>query len=299
MSITTVTRAVGWINHLWLSVLADPDCRGTVGVRYMSHGWDSDPYWLFWFAERPGVYRLELNAAAPREGYDWVATFVVKYFPAKTETAFHGLSALEKLLRESEVFDTHPVGGGGGCPCHATDHEHAEDRFKDLEDGCGVPLASNFEAIPPDFFFAGHLSIAHSASAGAVITAKSQTTWRVEMTEDYNVSGGNGTVVTLVKKGSVDRDYPGLDITDFLYRRFITAWASGHDVPLATEEKWEGDGLLFRTDGLTLAAEPCGQIRRVILQTTIAFKPGVRLVPPADEDMEGTNRSPGMLRKEA
>jgi hypothetical protein len=288
MSLNAVTQAVGLINHLWLAILGDEHHRAFVGVRYIGHGWDDDPYWLLWFQERPGVYRLELKEAVSEGEYDWLADFLVKYFPAKTESAFHGLSSLEKLLRDSDVFDTRPNDGcSGGCPCQAIGHDHSGRQFEDLTEGCGVPQKEIAEDIPPDFFFAGHLSIAHRAGAGTVITAKSQTYWRVEMSADYRVLGEDGAVITLLKKDSVDRNYPGLDITSFLYRRFTAGWSCFYDASAQTECRWSADGFVFRSDGLTLNCETCNQIRRVILQTTIVTKPGVRLIPPVDSDKEG------------
>ncbi len=249
--------------------------------------WDDDPYWLLWLHERPGVYRLELKGAAPLECYDWGAVFLIKYYPAKTEQAFQGLSALERLIRESDIFDTRPADRTGGCPCHGHAHDDNSERFKDLVDGCGVPHMRHREDIPQDFFFAGHLSLAHQMDVGTIITAKSQTSWRVEMSEDCAVPGDRGPSSTLLRKGSVDRDFPGQDITEFLYRRFTKAWKRFYDAPIERESRWVGDGVLFRSDGRTLTAKASGDIRRIILQTTLTFRPGLSLVPPADEDTEG------------
>lgn len=107
------------------------------------------------------------------------------------------------------------------------------------------------------------------------------------MSEDYRVLGEDGTFITLLEKGSVDRNFPGLDLTSFLYRRFIAGWSRSCDASSQTECRWEGDGFFFRSDGLTLDCKTCSQIRRVILQTTIVTKPGVRLMPPVDDDKEG------------
>jgi len=275
------------MNHVWLAVLAGDTLRQSVGIRYVSHLWDDYPYWHLWFRDRGGVYRLELKEATRHEDYDWVAAFLIKYYPAATEAAFQGLSALERLLRGSDVFDSSPGDGRGGCACHGHSNDDEGTRFQDLVDGCGVPDVRYGHEIPADFFFAGHLSVAHRVDVGTVITAKSQTFWRVEMTEDYVVRGSDQNSVTVLRKGSVDRNYPGQDITEFVYRRFTEMWRAVHQGPIARDEGWMGDGVLFKTDGLTLSTEIFPSIRRIIRRTTITFQPGVCLVPPRDEDTVG------------
>ncbi len=249
--------------------------------------WDDDPYWLLWFQGRPGVYSLELKGAAPLDSYDWGAVFIIKYYPAKTEQDFQGLSTLERLLRESEIFDTFPADGTAGCPCHGHSPKEAAERFKDLVDGCGVPHMQDRADIPQDCFFAGHLSLAHQGNAGTIITAKSQTYWRVRMSEDYSIPGCGGFADILLKKGSIDRDYPGQDITEFLYRRFAKVWKQFYDAPVERESRWVGDGVIFSSDGRTLTGKISRDVRRIVLQTILTFRPGLNLIPPLDDDTQG------------
>lgn len=287
MGINTVPQVIGLFNHVWVAILDRDDLRESVGIRYASQMWDVMPYWLFWFNDAPGVYRIELQDASALEHYDWGAVFIVKYYPDVTETAFQGLSTLERLLRESDVFDTQPADSAGGCPCHGHSGELHEGRFSDMVNGCGVPHIQYRESIPPDFFFAGHLFIAHSGNAGAVITAKSQTSWRVKMIEDYVCSGDNGSSAFILKKGTVDRNYPGQQITEFVFRRLTVGWKRFFDAPIETESRWEGDGFIFSSDGRTLTAESSSTIRRIILRTTLIFNHGIHLTPIEDDDTDG------------
>jgi len=280
---------------VWLAILARDDLRESVGVRYVSHMWDVDPYWYYWFRDCPGVYRLELKNVVPLPDYDWAANFLVKYYPSTNERAFQGLSILEKLLRTSDVFDTRPSEGNESCPCHGSSHHHGE-RFADLADGCGVPAIQYHESIPPDFFFAGHLALAYLADRGSLVTTKSQSTWRVEMTQDQTIRDENGNLVAHIKQDSVDRDFPGQEITDFLHWRFTNGWKRFHNALEERNSRWEQDGIIFKSDGRNLFSSGSDQIRKIVLRSELIFHEGVQLVHPVDKDInvdQGTPRKEG------
>lgn len=283
------------MNHVWLAILARDDYRESVGVRYVSHMWDVDPYWYFWFRDCAGVYRLELKNVAPHSGYDWTANFLVKYYPSISEKAFQGLSILEKLLRTSDVFDTRPAEGNESCPCHGGSHHHGE-RFGDLADGCGVPDMRYHESIPPDFFFAGHLALAYLADRGSLVTTKSQSTWRVEMTQDHTIHDEEGNLIAHLQKDSVDRNFPGQEISEFLHRRIANGWKCFHNSSSERESRWEQDGVIFKSDGRNLITQASDQIRKIVLRSELIFHEGVQLVHPADKDInvdQGTSRKEG------
>jgi hypothetical protein len=279
------------MNHVWLAILARDDCRESVGVRYVSHMWDVDPYWYFWFRDCPGVYRLELKNAVPLPEYDWTANFLVKYYPSITEKAFQGLSILEKLVRTSDVFDTRPSEGNESCPCHGSSHHHGE-QFGDLADGCGVPDIRYHESIPPDFFFAGHLILAHLADRGSLVTTKSQSTWRVEMTQDHTIRDEDGNLLAHLKQDSIDRDFPGREITEFLHGRFTDGWKRFHNALEEKNSRWEQDGIVFKSDGRNLFPEASGQIRKIVLRSELVFHQGVQLVHPIDADINRIQETP-------
>lgn len=292
MSVSIATQAMGYINHVWLTILSGGHGTRDVGLKYVSQGWDDNPFWHLWFHESPGVYRLEMRQSYSETSFDWIADFLVKYFPLQIEPVFDGLSFVEKLFRNSEAFDAFPSAGHGGCPCSGMIHDHVGSRFEELmSGGCGVPYKSMMGGIPPDFFFAGHLSIAYKSDAGVIITAKSQTHWTVEIVKDAPVIGNDGSMQTLLKAGSVDRNYPGLYITSFLYERVITAWQIHLQTDRRTEDRWEGDGVVFRSDGSWLESVASPQIKKVILQTALSFGSNVELVPPMDTDKDGMFRA--------
>lgn len=292
MPLSLETQAVGCINHIWLTILSVEDGAHAVGLKYISHGWDENPYWLLWFHQRQGVYRLEIRQSYVEYGYDWVADFVLKYYPSQTEPAFEGLSFVERLFRDSEAFDGSPSTTTAGCPCSGVFHDHSVTRFEDLKShGCGVPRKTVISDIPADFFFAGHFSIAYKSNIGALIIAKSQNYWRVNMVRDVQITGEEGSVIAELHKDSVDRNFPGLEITSFLYGRMISAFQFHFRTVNLVEDRWEGDGILFESDGFSLQPKPSREIRKVLLQAALTTAPGYQLVPPFDNDKDGMSMS--------
>ena len=277
---------MGLLNHFWLALLSDDRLREGAGLRYVSHMWDTQPYWYLWLAGCRGVYRLELSGAQEVSGYDWVAEFLVKYYPAIDEDFFQGLSFLEKACRQSDIFKTRPA-SGGGCPCHGGPAITHGEPFADLRDGTGAPSAQHAGVIPPEFFYAGHLLLAHRAEAGSLLRLKSQSSWRVTMTRDYDISDAEGSSLAILRKGQKDRDYPGLAIMEPLYRHLVMGWRSFHQYPLCREQRWKGEGVRFDCDGETLVLVPSGEIERVIRETRLSAGGGVTLATLEDADMDG------------
>ena len=272
----------GLMNHFWFTVLSEERFKKRSGLKYISHSWQNDPYWYLWFTDLCGVYKMELHDARTLDGFDWQADFIIKYYPSENESCYHGLSSLEKICRRSNIFHTQPA-DGYGCPCHAMDHDHK--KFADLEKSTGVPALQNAEMMPSDFFYAGHLFIAFKDGAGSLLRVKSQTKWRVTITEDYAVADNEGDTIAVLKKGEVDRDYPGFEICDFLYRRFTGSWALFNQYSHHQERVWKGDGLNFFSDGQSLWPEPSPDIQKIIIQTALRCRSDDMLPLPADEDI--------------
>ncbi len=277
---------IGLLNHFWLALLSDDHLREEAGLRYASHMWDVHPYWYLWLAGSRGVYRLELSGAQEVSGYDWVAEFLVKYYPAEEEDFFQGLSFLEKICRQSEIFKTRPA-RGGGCPCHGGPERLDGEPFADLQDGTGVPSAQYADCVSPEFFYAGHLLLAHRSGAGSLLRLKSQSSWRVFMTRDYGINDADGHLLGILRNGQRDRDYPGLAIMEPLYRHLVRGWRSFHQYPVCHERLWKGEGVRFDCDGETLVPVPSGEIERVIRETLLSAGEGTILPTLEDADMDG------------
>jgi hypothetical protein len=273
------------LNHVWLTVLSDDNLKGKTGLKYISHMWDHQPYWYLWLEGLPGVFRLELHGAEPVEHYDWLAEFVIKYYPTEEEECFQGLSFMEKLCRRSEAFQNAPSPGGGGCACHG--HlDGAEIRFSDLENGTGAPGIEHVGLIPPDFFYAGNLLLAFRENAGSSLTLKSQSLWQVTLVKDYPLRDPEGNAIAVLRQGEVDRSFPGYAISERLYRHLLRAWGGYHRYTREKEVIWKDGGISFLWDGENLKSRPSADIQRIVVRTEALPRTGGPLPPLTDQDIE-------------
>jgi len=279
-------QVAGLMNHFWLVLFSEDALRQAAGLKYISHMIGDRPYWYLWYAAHAGVYELDLFGAQAINGYDWLAEFVIKYYPDKSEPWYEGLSFLEKRCRTSDVFQT-PPSAGGGCPCHSFSHNHEEHRFTDLAESTGAPPYARRGIIPPDLFYAGHLYIAFKETVGSIVRIKTQTNWQVTITKDHTISGGEGEPLNFFKEGTVDRNYPGFAISNFIYQGLVKSWSSFHQYAVNREQIWRGEGVRFLNDGKDIKTEPSHDIERIIVQTELVYREEDVLTLVPDGDLKG------------
>ena len=279
-------QVAGLMNHFWLVLFSEDALRQAAGLKYISHMIDDGPYWYLWHVAHAGVYELDLLGAQAIDGYDWLAEFVIKYYPDKDELWYEGLSFLEKHCRASDVFQTQPS-AGGGCACHGISHRHEQNRFADLAEGTGAPSYACRSIIPADFFYTGHLYIAFRDNVGSIIRLKTQTSWQVAFTKSHTIRNEEGQPLISFKKGTIDRDYPGFAISNFIYQGFIKGWSSFHKYKINPEQIWRGVGLRFLNDGRGVKTAPYQNIERIIIQTELACRHEKAPALMLDDDMEG------------
>ena len=279
-------QVAGVMNHFWLILFSEDALRQAAGLKYISYMIDERPYWYLWHAAHTGVYELDLLGVQAIDGYDWLAEFVIKYYPDRDEPWYEGLSFLEKRCRASDVFQS-PPSAGGGCSCHSLSHNHEEHRFADLAESTGAPTYACRNIIPPDFFYAGHLYIAFKDGVGSIIRIKTQTNWQVTITEDHTIRDAEGEPLNFFKKGAIDRNYPGFAISNSIYKGLLRSWSSFHHFEVNREQVWRGEGVRFLNDGRDLKTEAYCNIERIIAQTQLAYRPDEVLAFVPDGDMEG------------
>jgi hypothetical protein len=255
----------GTVNHFLSICFADELKKSQLGLKYISQMRDEYPYWYIWFTDLPGVFKLiMLDCSSLDDCWDWHALFRVKYYPHPQEKAFQGLSVLEQICRMSEMFDARPAqweDGETGCVCHGGVHHHAK-RFADLQDGTGVPNISRAAEIPNDFFLAGQMELFHRDGYGSEVVWESQDSWQVKLTENYYITDADGAKLKVLRKGDVDRDFPGWILTDFISRRFSAGWQAHFGYDRVEECSEDTDGVVFSSDGQSLNAMGSSAIRR-------------------------------------
>jgi hypothetical protein len=279
-------QVAGLMNHFWLVLFSEDALRQAAGLKYISHMIGDRPYWYLWHAAHAGVYELDLLGAQAIDGFDWLAEFVIKYYPDKDEPSYEGLSFLENICRASDIFQT-PPSAGGGCPCHSLSHNHEENRFTDLAESTGAPPYARRGIIPPDLFYAGHLYIAFKETVGSIVRIKTQTNWQVTITKDHTISGGEGEPLNFFKEGTVDRNYPGFAISNFIYQGLVKSWSSFHQYAVNREQIWRGEGVRFLNDGKDIKTEPSHDIERIIVQTELVYREEDVLTLVPDGDLKG------------
>lgn len=257
----------GTVSHYWSMCFADEHKRDRLKLKYISQMWDKSPYWYLWFADRPGVYKLSMIECLADAKWDWRAVFRLSYYPRPEEESFQGLSMLEQICRMSDVFQTKPAEwqeNHVGCVCHGG-IEHHGTRFADLLQETGVPNAKRAGEIPEDFFWVGKMELLFSESMGTELIWESQDYWRVKMTENYYIRNSEGEPLKVLRKGDVDRDYPGWELTDLFARRFLLGWKDHQGYRQVEETLREQNGLEFFCDGQSLSPRLCPEIRSRLL----------------------------------
>lgn len=256
------------LNQMWLKVLSTSVNEG-IGLKYINQGWHNQPYWYLWFKEKLGVYKLELVDVSALENYDWIADFKVKYYPHETEACFNGLSILEQACRTSNVFSAKVSHSCCDCSLHAADPGCHGDSF-DLVNSTGAPEYSVASNIPEDFFYAGNISIALKTGVGSIVCSSSLSHWRVIMTDDYLVPNEHAGGKKL-NKGEIDRNFPGFQLTECLYKFIISGWRAYHDYAVSRESISEQEGLVFMSDGYQLKSQPASDITRLDCRTELKY----------------------------
>ena len=107
------------------------------------------------------------------------------------------------------------------------------------------------------------------------------------ITKNHTIRNGDGQSLTFFEKGALDRNYPGFEISNFIYQRLVKSWSSFYQYEINREYIWKGEGVRFLNDGRDIKTEPSLNIEKVIAQTELVCREEDVLALVPDGDLEG------------
>jgi len=232
----------GYMNNFFAQTLCSAK-----KIRHISNGWCGMPYWNIWLQMQDGAYKMELASLDTPDVDEWIATFNVKYYPARHEPCFSELSVYEQECRNSKMFIGSP--SFAECECCSSPGKNYTSEY--LLKEIGVPSLQFYDLIPQDFFFTGGIKIQYSKSRGSKLMMKAPERWRVLITSDACLKN-NVNFKSSVENECIDRNYPGYELTLILYKQIENNWGQFHKYQKIREQRRRESGFEFVYDGQTL-----------------------------------------------
>lgn len=262
MDFGELTSFNGFINHFFSQLLGK-----TEKIRHISNGWKKMPYWNIWLDGRDGVYSMELVDLDISDIDKREAVFNIKYYPAIGEVYYRELSIYEQDCRNSSAFLGIP--SFATCEC-CSSHEIDPQLNKNLKE-MGVPCFAFLDSIPQDFFLAGRIKIVSGQNGDSRLMMKALDRWRVLVTNTVCLTEhGNNSANKAIEK--VDRNFPGYELTLFLYKLLEKSWGQFHNYPTYKVETREKRGFEFIFDGQKLHSRLADDISMRSITTIFSLR---------------------------
>jgi hypothetical protein len=188
-------------------------------IQYLSPIAGSRPGWYFWLKKRPGVYEFIL-ADSKKRGSMEISTFLIKYYPFPEEEVFDSFATQEQVVRLSNYFDDSEIKGHsdqGGCACSHLHHpkEHCR-RVK------GFPRFHARGKIDPSLFTIGMVKFYLKGQEPKLLKVKLMgQDLLLEYSQEGIVLEQGGSLIEVVKPGSLDRSVPAWELCWDLYDLLI------------------------------------------------------------------------------
>jgi hypothetical protein len=199
-----------FLNELFQKIFGNDAARHHLGFKNISQSTtlEGAPLWYIWFEDQRGAYSLTLRESyASLDAYDLSGKekeaereiepyFEIRYFPDMDEAVFDSLSCYEQLVRMGPQFDS-----------------------------TGTPTYDGGQRIPARFFVAGRMDIEiKGAKSDVDLRCTAPTRWH-----DYRIDGlmlvdNGGNPLPVLSPGELDRDFPGWDLSFFLFRKIVSAF---------------------------------------------------------------------------
>ncbi|HQF83359.1 MAG TPA: hypothetical protein PLX58_00160 [Smithellaceae bacterium] len=194
--------------ELFHAVFHNDSARRCFGFSQISQVITQDglPAWYLWFSDKCGAFLLtvteghnlyqETVCSAHEDSGTLRARLLIRYFPDVDDSLFNTLSTFEQILRKSSFFDS-----------------------------TGTPSFEEGIVIPEGFFVAGCIDvIAYSTKTDVDFYCSAPDRWRDYRLNSLNLTDNNGESCQKVSPGCLDRDFPGWDISFFLFDKLISSF---------------------------------------------------------------------------
>ncbi len=234
-------------------------------IQYLSPIAGSKPGWYLWLKKRQGVYELILNDVNSRKDVE-ISSFIVKYYPLPEEEVFERYATQEQIVRLSNYFDDSPIKQPrkerqNGCPCshlHYTD----DNKFQRVK---GLPKLHHREKMNPSLFTIGLIKFYFQGKESRLLKVKliSQDTL-VEYSNDGIILEKDGTLIEVVKPGSLDRSIPAWEICWDLYDLLIKdIFAQMGKFPKESKRKIKKGFIYYKDREGVIWSHVCNSVKQI------------------------------------
>jgi len=166
------------------------------------------PHWYLWFSDTKGAYSLtiheghtavngnDLSDLQTRDPMVLGAPVLIRYFPDIDEETFESLSCYEQIARMGSSFDS-----------------------------TGTPSYEGGRTLHENYFVVGFMDVAvYQLASGVDFFCSAPSTWRDYRRDGLTLTDQNGDAHEVLSPGDIDRDYPGWDLSFFLFDKIINSY---------------------------------------------------------------------------
>jgi hypothetical protein len=253
-----VSTVMGVFDTALRTIVPNEAARQLLQLKGVSEKIVGLPGWYFWFSDFPGAFQLELIGAETRSPSSSVSSviraegsFRIKFYPLPTDaTLFNTFSAHEKLIRETEFFDS-----------------------------TGTPAISMIDDFPETLFSVGNLNQTVSENPRQLtLTMEAPDRWVTHVTQGLTVLGSDGQPFMFLGPGAQDRNVPAWTLSWYLTDRLLKILLLSYRTrPTSVSVREQAGSSFWIDEGGTASARPDERLVHRSLTTSISL--GHDLVP--------------------
>jgi hypothetical protein len=198
------------LNEIFQNVFQNEGARHHFGFLNISPvtSLDGLPHWYLWLEGKKGAYGISVQDDAKNlpvyqgsgceMGDDQVRCpcLWIRYFPAVDEAVFDALSCHEQIIRLGTSFDK-----------------------------TGTPSFEGRPILDTGYFSAGRIDMTvHTSTSAVDFFCSAPNRWRIYQVDGLELTDDQGNITPLLPAGALDRDFPGWELSFFLFQKLISAF---------------------------------------------------------------------------